>query len=232
MKKIIATISCCLMIILAFAQHKTINDPNAQVRHVKSFHAIKVSSGIHLYLSQGNEEAVAVSASDAEYRNRIITEVDDGVLKIYYENKSWLWNNDNDKRHLKAYVSCKTLDALKASSGAYVDVDGAITSGNLNLEFSSGSNFRGTVNVSDLKIEQGSGAEAVITGTATATHVEASSGSSLKAKDLETDHCDARVSSGGTVDIKVKKELFASAHSGGQINYSGAGVIKEISTGS
>ncbi len=50
---------------LSVTAQKTINDPNAEVRSVKGFHAIKVSGGIDLYLSQG-EEALAVSAKDAE----------------------------------------------------------------------------------------------------------------------------------------------------------------------
>ena len=41
---------------------KEINDPNAEARNVKGFHAVKVSTGIQLVLTQGTSEAVAVSA--------------------------------------------------------------------------------------------------------------------------------------------------------------------------
>ena len=59
-----------LLAFVANAQ-KTINDPNAEVRVVQgSFRAIQVDGGIDLYLSQG-DEAVAVSARDAETRGRI-----------------------------------------------------------------------------------------------------------------------------------------------------------------
>ena len=55
-----------LLAILAFTAgaQKVVNDPNAEKREVKGFHAIEVGGGIDLYLSQGNE-AVAVSASEA-----------------------------------------------------------------------------------------------------------------------------------------------------------------------
>ena len=49
---------------------KTINDPNAEKRQVPSFTGIDIGGGIDLYLSQG-EEAVAVSASEAKYRDKI-----------------------------------------------------------------------------------------------------------------------------------------------------------------
>jgi len=45
---------------------KTIHDNNAQKRAIKGFHAIQISNGIDLYLTQG-EEAVAVSAAAGKW---------------------------------------------------------------------------------------------------------------------------------------------------------------------
>jgi len=45
-------------------------------------------------LTQSNEEAVAVSAKDTKYRERIRTEVKDGVLKIWYDNDGWKWTTE------------------------------------------------------------------------------------------------------------------------------------------
>jgi hypothetical protein len=231
MKKIFFALFGSMIISASFAQNKVVNDPNAEVRSVKGFHAIQVSSGIHLYLTQGSEEAVAVSASEKKYRDRIITEVEGGVLKIYVDMNHWrFW--DDDWKNKKAYVSCKFLDELKASSGARVDVDGSLSAENLSLRFSSGSDFEGQVKVNELKISQGSGADAEISGKATNLRVEGSSGSTLGGFDLATDLCNASCSSGATVHITVNKELSASASSGGQIYYKGTGLIRDISTSS
>ena len=118
MKKIVLSAVLVLAGVLAFAQEtKVINDKNAVKRSVQGYHGIVISSGIDLYLNQGGEEAVAVSSSDPEMRDRIITAVENGVLHIYIENKGWHWNWSGDK-HLKAYVSCKVLDELRASGGS------------------------------------------------------------------------------------------------------------------
>src|SRR5215204_2497405 len=109
MKKLFSLLAITGLITTASAQ-KTINDANAQKRNVSGYHAIEVSGGIDLYLSQG-DEAVAVSASKDEYRDKIITEVKDGVLKIYFEKNNLKSNWDN--RKLKAYVSFKNLDGLE-----------------------------------------------------------------------------------------------------------------------
>ena len=45
-----------------FAQ-KTINDPNAEARKLSGFHAIRISHAFEVHISQGNEDAVAISAS-------------------------------------------------------------------------------------------------------------------------------------------------------------------------
>ena len=76
---------------VAAQDNKVINDKNAQKREVRNFHGIEISGGIDLYLNQGGEEAVAVSAAEPEWRDRIRTEVLDGVLHIYMDSKGFNW---------------------------------------------------------------------------------------------------------------------------------------------
>ena len=75
------------------AQEKTavIYDENAELRKVSSFTAISVSSAIDLYLTQSNKNDVAVSASNDEIRDHIITEVVGGTLIIRLGDKgNWM----------------------------------------------------------------------------------------------------------------------------------------------
>ena len=65
----------------AFSQ-KVINDPNAQVRKVSSFHAVSVSHAFEVVITQSAEEALAVSANDPKDIANIKTTVENGVLKI------------------------------------------------------------------------------------------------------------------------------------------------------
>jgi hypothetical protein len=134
---------------VAIAQNpKVINDANAQKRTVTSFHGIDIHSGIDLYLNQGGDETVAVSASDREVRDRIVTVVEDGILHIYLDDK-WHWNWNWGNRKLKAYVSCKVLDQLTASGGSDVFIDEAIKSQKLDLHLSGGSDLHGKMDVGE-----------------------------------------------------------------------------------
>ncbi|MBD0333264.1 MAG: DUF2807 domain-containing protein, partial [Chitinophagaceae bacterium] len=172
MKKILLTLFAFCFVLLAASQ-KTIHDPNAQVRTAKGFHAINVSGGIDLYLSHG-DEAVAVSASNTKYLEYLKTEVENGVLKIWFDYKNLTRLNFNDKRNLKAYVSYKNLNKLIASGGSDVNVDGTIKSDELVLNISGGSDFEGKVDVNELTIDQSGGSDVDIEGRATKISIEAS----------------------------------------------------------
>lgn len=232
MKKLFLSL-VCLLSLAAFAQDsKTIADPNATVRTLNgSFTAISVSSGVDLYITQGNEESLAVSASDEKYMSRFKTEVVNGTLKIYYDNNGVSWTN-HDNRKLKAYVSFKTLQKLHGSAGSSVTVKGSMAAEDLDMKFSSGSEFEGQVNAKQLTIDQNSGSEINITGKADKLVIEVSSGASFKGYDMAVDFCNAQASSGGEVKITINKELTAKANSGGGIRYKGAGLIRDININS
>lgn len=216
----------------AAAQEKTINDPNAQKRSLTgSFTAITVSDGIDLYLTQGNEESVAVSASEEKYMERFKTEVVDGTLKIYYDYKGVNWAA-NDKRKLKAYVSFKTIEKLHASGGAEVNMQGNLNAGSLAMKFTSGSSFEGKITAKELTVEQNSGSAITLSGSAANFKVDISSGAVFKGYDLAVDYCDAKASSGGGVRVTINKELNAKANSGGGIKYKGEAVIKDLNVNS
>jgi hypothetical protein len=211
----------------AIAQ-KTINDPNAVTRKVTSFHAIEISDGIDLYLTQGNEEAVAVSAAKEEVRDRIIAEVENGILKIYFDKKSF--NMDWGNRKMKAYVSFKTINKLRASGGSDVNVDGSINSEKLVMNFSGGSDFHGKVSSSDMQIEASGGSDVYVSGTASTLSVQASGGSDFHGYDLTTENCSIDASGGSDVEITANKEMNIEASGGSDVRYKGNAVIKNMSS--
>lgn len=231
MKKISLLLLACLVTVFSFAQDKVINDPNAEARNVTGFHAIRISHGIELIIKQGTTEAVAVSASQKEYRDNIKTEVEGGVLKIYFDTQ-WYKNWNSNGKKLKAYVSFKQLDLLHGSSGSNTTVDGAINGTDVKIELSSGAGFKGAVEANSVNVDNSSGATARISGKVQSATLEASSGAGVYGYDLTSEKCDAHASSGGAIEVSINKELSARASSGGDIRYKGNAVITNVSTGS
>jgi hypothetical protein len=231
MKKLLCSL-ITLLCLTAFAQDtKVINDANATTRSLSgSFTAISVSSGIDLYLSQGTEESLAVSASEQKHLDRLITEVVNGTLKIYYDNKGVTWKSEN--RKLKAYVSFKTLQKLDVSAGSDVLVNGSINAADFNLDVSSGAGFKGAITAKTLTVDVSSGASISISGKSDKLKVDVSSGADFNGYDLVTDYCEASASSGAGVHVTINKELNAKASSGGDIHYKGTALIRDIKTSS
>jgi Putative auto-transporter adhesin, head GIN domain len=217
-------------ILSAASAQKVINDANAEKRSVSGYHAIEVSGGIDLYLSQG-DESVAVSAAETKIRDRIKTEVKDGVLKIYYEhnsNSNIHVDLDFGNRKMKAYVSFKNLDKLEGSGGSDILVDGAIKVNTLALDVSGGSDFEGKVEATDLKVDASGGSDVKISGKVNNLDIDASGGSDFKGYELATDICNLEASGGSDIYITVNKELSAQASGGSDVYYKGNGTVREV----
>ena len=228
MKFLFSFLTAFVVLAATAQQTKVYNDPNAKTRTISgTFKKISVSSGVELYLTQGNETALAVSVSDSKYEERFKTEVVDGVLKIYYDNKGVTWSNNDKHRKLKAYLSVKSLDGLKASAGSRVVFSNQLSAENFDLAVSSGANLSGSLKANVLTAEVSSGALTSLSGTASSLTVSASSGAIFKGYELKTQNCTASANSGAVVNIEVQKELNASANSGGVVSYKGNATVNK-----
>jgi len=226
MKKVLLAACILICAVAASAQKTIVKDDNAVARTLnESFHAIKISGGIDLYLSQYETESIAVSASEEKYRENIKTVVENGVLRIYYDNKSG-WSNGNKK--LKAYVSFKTLNHLQASGACDVQVAGTIQVPSLSMEMSGASDFKGALAVTNLSLDLSGASDVKITGTATEVNIESSGASDVKAYDLIADICHAKASGASDINITVNKEMTANASGASDIFYKGSCTVKEV----
>jgi len=227
MKRFIIIAMLGLGLIPAMAQKTVINDPNVELRSAKGYHGVSVSDGIDVYLSQGDQETVAVSAEEIKWRDRIRTEVKNGILTIWLDRKGFTWSNGNKK--MKAYVSFTSLDRLSVSGASNMYVDGVIATRSLNIDLAGASDFKGAINVDELKLDLSGASDARITGTVTGiTTVSSSGASDLKGFELVTDTCNAHASGASDIRITVNKELNVHASGASGIYYKGPAVIREM----
>jgi hypothetical protein len=207
------------------AQKTIINDPNAEVRAVKGFHGIEVSNAINLYLSQGEQEMVVVSANDLKWREYIRTDVEDGILKITLDTRKWSRGNVK----IKAYVSFTTLDKLSASGASDVFVDGVITGENLSIDLNGASDFKGAINVKDLRLEQSGASDAHITGVVSGlADIHSSGASDVKGYDLTIQNCTVHASGASDIRVTVRNELNADLSGASTVFYKGDAVVRDV----
>lgn len=229
MKKLISIVTVLLFCTAVFAQQ--INDANAELREAKNFQALKVSNAFDVYLTQGEEEAVAVSSSDAEVRQHIVVEVDGGVLIIRVEGEKKFWKSMKGNKKLKAYVSYKTMNKIAASGACDVHLMNTLKSENLSVDFSGASDLDGKLEIANtLEVELSGASDLKISGSASQLKAKLSGACDFKGYDFITDYCDITASGASGVSITVNKELNAKASGASDINYKGTGLIREIKT--
>ncbi|MCC7401823.1 MAG: DUF2807 domain-containing protein [Chitinophagaceae bacterium] len=226
MKKILGLIFATAIFSIASAQ-KVINDVNAEKRNVSGFHGISVSGGMDLYLSQG-DEALAVSASEAKYRDRIKTEVKDGILNIWYENNNNVridWGN----RKLKVYISYKDLDQIKASGACDLLVIGDMKADDLRIDLSGASDLKGGKLVAkNLEIRLSGASDLKMSGNAEKVKVDASGASDFKAYEFTADFCAVQATGASSIHITVNKEISIKASGASDVFYKGEAIIRDL----
>lgn len=229
MKKILLPLVIVMALYSTGFAQKTISDPNVEVREARNFHAIELSNAFDVYLTQSNEESVAVSAAETKYRDNIIVEVKGGVLIVRYDHKDkWKWNTGN--KRLKAYISFKQLDKLNISGACDVYIVDSWKAENLKLDLSGASNLKGKMSAEKLMVDLSGASDIELTGTVGQVNIEASGASDFKGFDLNVDYCDAKASGASDIKITVNKELSAEASGASDVKYRGAGLIRDIKT--
>ncbi len=217
----------CMTGLAAQAQEWT-PDASASKRDLSGFHGIDVSNGIVLVLIASDKEEVYVSASDNEYRDKISTTVEGGVLTIKYSIQ--INKHKKEERNLKAWVYYKQLDMLTVSTGALLKWQNELKAASMKIKANTGAIVNGAVDIADLDVNQDTGSIITLTGTAIKLSVQGDTGSIFKGADLTTQNCSATASTGAGVYITVNKELNVKANTGGFIKYKGEGGIREVKT--
>jgi citrate lyase gamma subunit len=183
-------------------------------RKTDSFTGVKVSSGIDVYLKQGNNESISVEA-DENLHEYILTEVRNGVLNVYSEY------NIRDAEKKRVYVTMKEVNSIKTTSAGDVFGESPINSDNLELSASSAGDIKIEVNSKKLDIDISSSGDITLTGETDMLRADLSSAGDLNAYELKAREADISVSSAGDADVNVSERLTARASSAGDINYKG-----------
>ena len=203
-----------------------INDRNAEVRDVTSFSGIKVSGGIDVYLSQGDEYALAVSASDEKYRDGIKTEIKNGVLEISYDGSPLRYRN----RQLRAYISFTTLESIEASGACEVTINGTLKTNSTDIELSGACTMKGAIEIPNLQLTLSGASTVNMKGTVQNLKINASGASDVKNYDLVTENCVAELSGASDVKLTVNQSISAKASGASNLYFKGDPESKEVST--
>lgn len=213
-----------LSVIILTAGMNASSDDWKKDRTVSGFTGLSVSSGIDVYLTQGNSEKLTLEAKGVD-EDRVMSEVRNGTLKLYIERKGFSGWNFGRNTSVKAYVTFRQLTNLQASGGADVFGQGTLSFNDLNVEASGGSDVKLNLKAAKLNVEASGGADAILQGSARTLNANGSGGSDLDARKLTAEVCRANSSGGSDVYVNATQELSMQASGGSDIYYSGSAKV-------
>jgi hypothetical protein len=193
-----------------YGNHKVVK----KERDAGTFTGIKVSTGIDVYLTQGDKMGLVVEA-DENLHEYIVSEVDDGILNIYADA------NIRDADMKRVYVTMKEVNSVSTTSAGDIIGETPVKTENLNISASSAGNVKLEIYAVKIEADASSSGDLTLTGETDILNANLSSAGDLNAFNLKTREADVTVSSAGDADIYVTERLTARASSAGDVNYTG-----------
>jgi citrate lyase gamma subunit len=183
-------------------------------RQAGRFSGIRVSSGIDVFVKQGDKETIVVEA-DENLHEYILTEIRDDVLHVYTEV------NIREAEMKRVYVTMRDIKSIKTTSAGDVIGVTPVKSDNLELSASSAGNIKLEVYAKEIEADISSSGDMSLSGEADVLNADLSSAGDLNAYELKVREADISASSAGDADIYVTERITARASSAGDINYKG-----------
>jgi hypothetical protein len=195
-------------------------------REVPAFTAVHVSAGIRATVEIGRRKAVHIDADDAVLP-LIVTEVEDGELKIHYKPNA----NVRGEHRVQVSVQTPQLHAVSASGGAIVRAS-FTRADRSDVEASGGSevSVRG-VDAGKLGLQASGGSILEVSGRADAVHLQLSGGSQLHGRDFSARDADVQGSGGSQAELKATGTIRGGLSGGSQLHVTGGASPRVATSG-
>jgi hypothetical protein len=209
----------------AFSQKK-------EERNVPAFTEISLGISGDLYFTQGSPQKVVIEADESTLE-KLITEVDDGCLKIRFEN----WNMSGSKP-LTIRVTAPEVDGLYISGSGKIIAEEKVTTGDLELKISGSGNINLTdLTATDLELAISGSGDINLSGSGEEMEVAISGSGDVLGESFSVTGCEIRISGSGGCQIDATGTLEAQISGSGDVYYysspqieahiSGSGKIKK-----
>lgn len=200
----------------------TTSDPITEERPLSDFTKIEAGGAFKLKLEQGDKNLAKVTA-DANIIKNVITEVENGTLKIKLEK-----NTKGNIEKLEIHIVFKEINEVTLSGASEIKGLNEIKTDKLTLNLSGASEIKLDLNVNELHTLISGASEATFKGTANTHNLNVSGAADLNALDLETQKTDIKISGAANAKINAKQDLIANISGIAKLQYKEEPANKEI----
>ncbi|SFV27814.1 head GIN domain-containing protein [Thermoflavifilum thermophilum] len=195
-------------------------------REVNSFHEIRVSGAVHLFIKQDSPISVKVQ-TDENIQSYVITE-NRGDALVIREKEHF---NINPTDHIQVYVSVPDLRSIKISGACVLTSENNLQVPSFKLE-ASGASKLNLILTTDAFYAACSGAiEGMIQGSAKTAEIEISGAGNLQARNFHVEQLKLDVSGAAKAEVYAEKLLDVDVSGAGIVTYSGHPQVNESVSG-
>jgi hypothetical protein len=194
---------------------------DTQDRHLSGFHAIDLSGSFDVYITQGASESVKVEAP-SDVMDHVVTEVQDGVLKIHDKHESgWNWGGWNNHKKIAVYVTISNLTQLGVTGSGDAYFKDGLRGNAIKIRVSGSGDVLGKLDVKTLDCNISGSGDMKLSGHAESSNISVSGSGDYEAKGLSTTNTTVHVSGSGDAGINVTTNLEASVSGSGDVSFTG-----------
>lgn len=223
-------VTICLLFfsVTSFSQKQhEINREEIEQRNVPFFHSVEVMNGINLFINQKGQKAIEVSSKGSVSLDKVKTIVKDSTLSIYFDfSDKEIWKGFTLPESVDIYVSANFFKIMKGLKGSVIRIQDKFDfSDQLEIILESGATIHGEFFGRNLTMALRGGSTAAVSGNVKTLKVKVIEGSSLESYNLNSQTCDAVARSASKVQVKVNKEITASAVNEAVIKFKGEPIV-------
>ena len=230
-KVFLFAIACALLPLASCGPRWDTGNITTEQKTVTDFTSIDISAPVDAVVTVKPGATPSVTLKGfPDVLKRIKTEVVDGRLRIYTDEKRWNLNFDENA---KAAITVSSLSQLDLAGAADVDVIGNITGDMFSLNVAGAGDVKiDELNTDKLSVDAAGAADVSIKkGVVRSAEYDFSGAGDLKAYGLQSNDVRASVSGAGDVKLSVSQTLDASISGVGSIQYKGNPAVSKSVSG-
>lgn len=208
-------------------------EERTEKRNTNPFSEVSLRVNADLYIEQGDEQSVQITASD-EALNKIIVEVNDDKLIIRFSWEDMLFHDFNPG-HMEIRVVTKNIYALTVQGSGTIYAEKPIETHSLELNIAGSGDIKlSQVNCDKIDATVTGSGDIVIDGPSKGREIEiliAGSGD-VEAADFESEVAYVKIAGSGDCDVNVSEFLDVNIYGSGDVKYQGEPNIKSKVAGS
>lgn len=208
-------------------------ESRTEKRNTNSFTEISLRVAANLFVEQGDEHSVEITASETTL-NKIIVEIDDDKLIIRFSLED-RWINDFTPGPIDIRVVTKRINELNVQGSGNIYASGLIETNSLDLMVAGSGDIKlSDVSCDNLEADIAGSGDIIISGSKVCREMDvniAGSGDMI-AYQFETETAYVKIAGSGDCEVFATNHLDVKVFGSGDITYKGDPTIKSQISGS